>query len=321
MSTSAVPALLARLVDDAAVFPPGNAPLPEAVTGHRAHRRAWYRDLVGPLLLPVRDLAGLARLAQPAERLAVGVIGELPELVASREEFLAVPAPAGSGAAPGMASGRDGVVVRQVEAPVAKRGEDPLPGLRDLLALAATLDGMDAYAEIPLSLGLLDALDQVADARAGGARVAPKFRTGGLAAELFPTPVELAAVICACRDRNLPFKLTAGLHHAIRSTDPETGFTHHGFLNILAATLAVADGAEVVDVAERLASTEPAALVAAVGPRCSQVRPLWVGFGSCSVAEPLSDLGELGLLDREVLGRGGLDPAEPDLAGPDRGAP
>ena len=38
-------------------------------------------------------------------------------------------------------------------------------------------------------------------------RLAPKFRVGGLAAELFPTPVELAAVLCACRDRELPFRL------------------------------------------------------------------------------------------------------------------
>ena len=97
--------------------------------------------------------------------------------------------------------------------------------------------------------------------------MAAKFRTGGLAAELFPTPVELAAVICACRDRQLPFKLTAGLHHAVRHNDPETGFTHHGFVNILAATLAAVDGAEVVDVAERLAATDPVPLIEAVRPR------------------------------------------------------
>ena len=47
-----VPALFARLVDDAAVFPPGNAPLPEAVTAHLTHRTAWYASLVGPLMVP-----------------------------------------------------------------------------------------------------------------------------------------------------------------------------------------------------------------------------------------------------------------------------
>src|SRR5204862_5582864 len=116
-----------------------------------------------------------------------------------------------------------------------------------------------AYAEIPLTWGLTAALDTVAEARAAGVPIAPKFRTGGLAAELFPTPVELAAVICACRDRGLPFKLTAGLHHALRHTDPETGFIHHGFLNVLvAAAQAVHQAAEVADVAATLAGTDPA---------------------------------------------------------------
>ncbi len=113
------------------------------------------------------------------------------------------------------------------------------------------------YAELPLTWGLMGALDTLASERAAGVRIAPKFRTGGLAAELFPTPGELAAVICACRDRELPFKLTAGLHHALRHTDPETGFTHHGFLNVLAADLVAAGGAEVDEVAEVLSLTDP----------------------------------------------------------------
>jgi hypothetical protein len=140
-------------------------------------------------------------------------------------------------------------------------------------------------------------LDTVAGARADGVDVAPKFRTGGLAAELFPTPVELAAVICACRDRQLPFKLTAGLHHALRNTDPETGFVHHGFLNVLVAVAAAVDGGEVSEVAEVLAGTDPVPLIEAARARRDRPRPLWVGFGSCSVVEPLTDLVRLGVID------------------------
>src|SRR4029453_7664497 len=94
-------------------------------------------------------------------------------------------------------------------------------------------------------------------------RVVRTFGRGGLAPELFPTPDELAAVICACRDRGLPFKLTAGLHNALRHTDPETGFTHHGFLNVLVAALSADDGAEVPEVTEVLAGTDPAPLIEA----------------------------------------------------------
>jgi len=62
-----------------------------------------------------------------------------------------------------------------------------------------------------------------------------------------------AAFVIGCTERDLAFKCTAGLHHAVRHTDPATGFTHHGFLNILAATRAARRG-EPARVAELLAS-------------------------------------------------------------------
>lgn len=272
-----MPALFAKLVDDAAVFPPGNAELPDAVAAHQRHRTSWYADLVGPLLVPA---SALGAVTAP---LTVGVVGD----TGIDGLFAAVDAEQAAG---------DGPRVGQVEVAVAKRGEDPQPGLRQLLALLHERPQLTGYAEIPLTWGLLAALDAVCTARADGVRVAPKFRTGGLAAELFPTPMELAAVICACRDRHLPFKLTAGLHHAIRHTDPETGFTHHGFLNVLVGTVAAAGGAEVAEVAGLLGSTDPATLVHTAERRLGEKRPLWIGFGTCSMAEPLEDLRRLDLL-------------------------
>ncbi|NUT17551.1 MAG: hypothetical protein HOV77_00010 [Hamadaea sp.] len=281
MSTAAsapVPPLLKRLLDDAAVFPPGNATLPQAFAGHREHRSAWYAELVGVLLLPASGVKEAAAQLRPDEQIAIGVIGDqpLPQLSATL-----------TGIDPRMP-------VQQVEAAVGKRGEDPLPGLRALLTLLAD-HALPGYAEIPLTWGLLGALDVVAEARAAGQSIAAKFRTGGLAAELFPTPMELAAVICACRDRALPFKLTAGLHHAVRHTDPETGFVHHGFLNVLAGACAAAEGAEVADVAAVIGTTQPLTLMEAARTRRQTERPLWVGYGTCSIAEPLEDLVQLGL--------------------------
>jgi hypothetical protein len=263
-----VPPVFVGLLDDAAVFPPGNAPLAGAVAAHRQHRAAWHAAMVGPLLVLPENVPDV-----PTD-LEIGVVGPSDAVARVIDS---------------------GATIRQIEAPVAKRGEDPQPGLRDLLALIET-SHLQGYAEIPLTWGLTAALDALAEARAAGLPVAPKFRTGGLAAELFPTPVELAAVICACRDRALPFKLTAGLHHALRHTDQETGFIHHGFLNVLVASAAAADGAEPADVAKILASGDAAPLVTAVRARSDQERPLWVGFGSCSIAEPVADLRILGLL-------------------------
>jgi hypothetical protein len=278
--STAPPVLFADLIDDAAVFPPGSAPLPEAVKEHYRHRSAWYAPMIGPLLLPASSV-GAPELARLDEPLAIGVVGD------TGIAGLRVPAP-------------DGVTIRQVEAAVAKRGEDPQPGLRELLALLDGWPGVHGYAEIPLTWGLLAALDALAEARAAGVRVAAKFRTGGLAAELFPTPIELAAVVCACRDRALPFKLTAGLHHAIRRVDPETGFVHHGFLNVLVATAQAVGGAEVAEVGETLAGTDPVPLIEAARQLLDAGRPLWIGFGSCSVAEPVADLTRLGLLPGPV---------------------
>jgi hypothetical protein len=277
--------LYSRLMDDAAVFPPGNASLAEAVIAHRAHRAAWYADLVGPLLVPSSQAGAAPRLFAADERLVVGLVADTGL----------------EGLRRALAAATDRLEIAQVEAAVAKRGEDPQPGLRRLLALLGELPTMTGYAETPLTWGLLGALDTIAEARAAGLPVAPKFRTGGLAAELFPTPVELAAVICACRDRKLPFKLTAGLHHAVRYTDPETGFVHHGFLNVLAASLAAAGGGEVAEVAELLAATDPVTIIEPIRARRDQERPLWIGFGSCSIAEPVADLGQLGLIEARLV--------------------
>jgi len=104
-------------------------------------------------------------------------------------------------------------------------------------------------------------------------------------------------VICACRDRELPFKLAAGSRHALRHTDPETGFTHHGFLNVLVASLLAAGGGEVADVAEVLAATHPLPLVEPAREARDRSRPLWVGFGVANVVEPLTELIRLGLIN------------------------
>jgi hypothetical protein len=273
-----VPPLFAGLVDDASVLPPSSTVVAEALAAYAQHKDAWYRDLVGSFLLP----SSFVDLDRPPAGMAVGVvndaaIGTLPGAVAKLRAA--------------------GIRVYHVEAAVARRGEDPQPGLAVLRRFAADHPDLDVYAEIPLSWGLLAALDTVAEIRGDGSRMAPKFRVGGLAAELFPTPVELAAVVCACRDRNLPFKLAAGLRHALRHTDPETGFTHHGFLNVLVAAMYAVDGGEVAEVAEALAATHPVPLVEPARTRRDGPRPLWIGFGTAHVMDPLTELIRLGLIN------------------------
>ena len=54
-------ALFRALFDDAAVFPPGLTPLPQAVTDHVARQSNSYADLVGPLLLPAAAIKDFPR--------------------------------------------------------------------------------------------------------------------------------------------------------------------------------------------------------------------------------------------------------------------
>src|SRR3954451_24054360 len=134
-----VPPLFAGLVDDAAVLPPSALSVPDAMAGYAQHRASWYGDLMGAFLLPA-SLVGM----EPAGPAEVGcLIGDT-----------------GLGSLPGaLAKLRAaGVEVRQIEAAVARRGEDPQPGLGELRRLAADNPALDVYAEIPLSWGLLSAL-------------------------------------------------------------------------------------------------------------------------------------------------------------------
>lgn len=98
----------------------------------------------------------------------------------------------------------------------------------------------------------------------------------------------------------VPFKATAGLHHAVRNTDPDTGFEQHGFLNVLLATEAAAHGAASEDIARILARRDAGGLATEVRGLSSRARGLFLSFGTCSIAEPLSELSGLGLLCEEM---------------------
>lgn len=293
---STIPAPFRSLVDDAAIFPPGNSPLDEALRAHRNHRRASYADLVGPFVVSdvaLPDLIEAVRAEAGPGRVAVSVVvtggaGAIEPAVrwAGRAEELEL-----AGLELGL---RD-----EQELP---RNARRVTTVVDQLRAAGELDeDTPVYVEPPRALGpepaasWLSAIDEVAalDLRL-------KFRTGGAHQDAFPTSAELAACIDAALDRELRFKCTAGLHNALRHRDDATGFEHHGFLNVLAATRAALDGAGAADVASVLEDGDPSAVRAAIDSAgadgLASARRWFTSFGSCSVLEPLEDLLELDLL-------------------------
>ena len=154
--------------------------------------------------------------------------------------------------------------------------------------------------------------ENLADIKRPGARA--KIRTGGVTADMIPSPEEVAAFLLECARLRLAFKATAGLHHAIRSEYPLTyepgsaRTTMHGFLNLLIASALAWRGAIEATVrgaleerdahAFRFDEDEGAwrehrlALKELAGARAEFI----TGFGSCSFEEPVAELKALGLL-------------------------
>jgi hypothetical protein len=286
--TSTSSPLLGSLFDDASLFPPAALPMSDAVTGHIRHQLAWYNAMTGPFSCADAKLTEL-RTALTAANLA--------------EIDLALIVTGGAGS---VAAAVDDVAVdprlrlRSVEVPTKlDTAADPVRMRQAVDQVLAALDavrlaGAAGYAEIPLTANGADVLRRVED---HGYR--PKLRTGGPAAAAFPDEPALAACLVALADRRLAFKCTAGLHHAIRHTAADTGFEHHGFLNLLLAVTAAADGAPADDVAAILADRDGASIaarVAGLDPQdASRARALLASVGTCSIDEPVADLVALGL--------------------------
>jgi hypothetical protein len=279
-----VPEQYVGLVDDAAVFPPGDAPLPDALAAHTTRRSEPWSALVGSFVLKDTDLPQVRGTAARLSVVCTGGAGQ-------------VAGPLGLAARLGLDVVGLEIALRDLDdlAGNARRVVAAVDEAKAGLADAEAADALQVFVELPgpATHGWLTAADEVAAREDLGLRL--KFRTGGLDAALFPPVEQLAGWIDAALDRETPFKCTAGLHHAVRHTDPETGFVHHGFLNVLAATRTALDGGDVEAV---LAEQDPAALVAALpdADTLARTRRWFTSFGSCSVTDPRDDLVALGLI-------------------------
>ena len=266
--TPVLPSHWSALIDDAAIFPPGDAPIHEATATYGSRRDEWYADLVGSFVLRDTDLPLVRGFGAPLSVVVTGGAGQL--------------------AGPLGAARRMGLDVAAVEIAV-RDTDDPVGNVRriDAAARAADID-VPLVIEIPgpPTAQWLAAADEVA---ASEHRL--KLRLGHVDHDLIPDSATVAAWIDAALDRETRFKATAGLHRAVRH-DPEGGGAH-GFLNVLVATQVLWDGGSVADATDALEQRDGAALAAA---DLSSARRWFTSFGSCSATEPLDDLISLGLL-------------------------
>lgn len=282
-------ALLTTLLDGAAVFPPGSAPLARAAAEHRARARHPWADLVGPLLVPAVAAGDLSTLLfsraetgqdparEPLPVVLVARPGTTPEpLLEAADRLRSVPAVRLAGVELGHQPGWEQVL------------GSGLPVVVEV--------GRDSGPRGPV-------LEEVTAAAAGSRSVRVKLRTQSSTAGPVPTAEQVAGFLADARTAGLPVKLTGGLHHAVAGTVPvEGGGTEdqHGLLNVLLAahrTVAGAPRAEVVSVLAERDGAAVARLAAGLShDQAVAARRLLTSVGCCGVLDPLAELCGLGVL-------------------------
>lgn len=318
--------LLARSVDYAGLFPPAGLPMPDAVAeyaGLRAGSESWLvarfvcpagrlTELVqhrheiagpGPLIIAALATGGAdegefaAALEDDAEAMRE-FLGAVPRTVRIDQFEFRLPAAVVHAADPARTAAlilaTDAVVAKVLRGPVLLAAETPLAGRPRTESVAAAAGVARAVAGLDPGTGRSTCL---------------KVRLGGPDAGAFPSAAEVAAAVAAARDHGIGLKATQGLHHALPGRDEATGAARHGFVNLLlAGVLARSAGLAEERVAALLEEADAAAFgfeeesVSWSGYR-AELAAIATGrregistFGSCSVAEPITDLRTLGLL-------------------------
>jgi hypothetical protein len=297
VTTPSARALLAGLVDYAGLFPPAALSMDDAVAEYARWRRSPEAWMLGRFVLPAGRLRDLARAAD----------AHLPEPGAGEPWRL-------SALLGGDVHGDSSLVTSFNRSHTGRAVVDAVElkagSAEDAdVALEALPAGLAAFVEVPLG-GDLGELLAVLRRRGASA----KARTGGVVPEAIPDPADVARFLAACASAGVPFKATAGLHHAVRAEQALTyepgspRATMHGFLNVFAAAAFARAGAPASDLETVLREQDASAF------RLDGDALAWRGlrvpadslalarsefamsFGSCSFAEPVADLRALGVL-------------------------
>ncbi len=305
--------LLKDVVDYAGLFPPARLPLADAFTNYLRYQQgsdAWMlsRFVIRAEQLP--DLTALCHRAEAPSRVGLSVLvggqDERPQDVLRKAVAAIQSAEAGTA---GTLRGD------MIETSLALRTDlnagDVVAAFRDVLA-DGERSADPVFFEVPWTPDAVSLLRDIASvvrsANNDGANFGLKIRAGGLSAELFPAPSDMARFITTCLEYEVPFKATAGLHHPIRHYRPELDVMMHGFVNVMAAAiLGQVHGLEDDDLRLIIDDTSAESFhvsedglawkhLAATSHQIDDARSFFISFGSCSFDEPRDDLRELGWL-------------------------
>ena len=293
-------ALLSEIVDYAGLFPPAQLPLEKAVREYAAHlgeEKAW---MLGRFIIPAQRLEELephlVLFSEPVRIIALGKGGR------SEDEYL-------------KNLNQDLTAIKTFrtaqDATVSVNGfEARLPPLPVTNAFIANV--VNQLREAGLKQSHEFAVDdhlELTMAALAAADAGAKLRCGGVTADAVPAPEQVARFIVAARDAGVPVKFTAGLHHPVRHFSDDIQTEMHGFLNLyVGGMLAHTTSFGWQELAGIIADQSPDAFaLTGVGVewRGRLVRSedavrlrenALLGQGSCSFAEPVADLHDMGWL-------------------------
>ncbi len=293
---------LSGIIDYAGLFPPAQIDMQTAVKNYAEYRAGEDRELLGRFVVPASRLAEFGDASRGVlERgdgsvpwcLSVLVDGHIAE---ARKTILAFTSTHMSGSEAGHALCDAVEVLARTEQDVSE-------------ASAAFPQPIRRFFEVSSVGGARNLLRAVA-ARHGSA----KIRTGGVTQNAFPASEWVVRFIDACNELAVPFKATAGLHHAVCGSYPLTydaesaSRAMYGFINVFLASAFIRAGvgeAEACEILEEKSADAFSIHDAGVTWRshelsCDDLRTtrdqLFLSFGSCSFREPVDEARALDLI-------------------------
>lgn len=318
MTVPSLQLLFSTLIDYAGLFPPAQLDLPAAVSAYEHYSTTPHRWMLGRFVLPLTQLPQFEDCLNHLDRQYAAAFWPLSIVLPASIQALEMLAP--------WLEKQHRFTISALEFRLAAADANGEVGADAIAPLLPHLPPhSDLFFEVPLDATLPDYI-----AVLQGTRAAVKVRTGGLTAADFPTVEALAQFLATCAAARLPFKATAGLHHPLRSwqTLPNgQSVKMHGFLNLaIAAAFAYGHGATAAEIASILQIETLDALtfsdheIICPSPLWSQALGLsnvarhlplnlpldllarvrsryFLGIGSCSFQDPLTELYRLKLLD------------------------
>lgn len=306
--TTAPHEFLARVIDYAGMFPPASLALAEAVRNYASYvtgADAWMLGRFVCFASQLSQLDAYVDLFDKNAPLKISALGAKnpalkdfeTELDKTRQHIKAFNLKWGA---------RGGVDALEFVLP-----DQPFKTISSRLLEQDGLEssqGLSLFLEIPFNSQWSNNLPHILDACARQG-IGFKLRTGGVIASAFPTSAQLARAILACKERDVPMKCTAGLHHPLRRYDASVRTEMHGFVNVFAAAiLAHARELDAATLQELLDDVDAknfcwSADGLAWHDHCATIAEIArarhdtiLSFGSCSFDEPRAELRALSWL-------------------------